>query len=178
MLSVLANGVGLRGIGGLTPRKTYANMTYTNVCHNEICERVMAKKITTVYLEEHQKESLERVAEERGERVATVLREAVEWYMAITPYLRKTIGELSSIYEELTADAIISRLIAEDERRRNKRNTKESGIKSIKMDTEQIIEILMKADAMEILQSISAARAVGCDCVEGFDKDGYEIATK
>lgn len=150
----------------------FYNKIYGNVKHGY----AMAKKVTTVYLEEHQKEALEAIASDRGERVATVLREAIEWYTAITPYLRDQLGELTRVYEELTPHAIIGRLIADDERRRNGRNTKEAGIQAIKMDTEQIISILLRADAAAILQSIAAARAAGCDCADEFDDNGMEVS--
>lgn len=132
----------------------------------------MAKVVTTVYLEEHQKSALEQIASDRGERTATILREAVEWYIGITPYLRGQLGELTNVYQELPPQAIIARLIAEDERRRSGRNTKEAGIQAIKLDTEQIINILSNADPMVILQSIAAARVVGCEDAAMYDDDG------
>ena len=144
----------------------------------------MAKVVTTVYLEEHQKSALEQIASERGERTATILREAIEWYIGITPYLRGQLGELVNVYEELPPQAIIARLIAEDERRRNDRNTKENGIKAIKQDTEAInkttlgtahkLDMLydLVAGDLSRFQTIEAARAAGCDDVEEFDEEG------
>ncbi|HSG61620.1 MAG TPA: hypothetical protein VLA24_09325 [Pseudomonadales bacterium] len=145
------------------------------------------KKITTVYLEDHQKVALEEIATERGERVATIIREALEWYTAITPYLRGQLGELVDIYEELPPSAIIGRLISDDERRRNGRNTKESGIREIVQSTGRIEDVTQRTaervedirallmPRIEKLATIEAARAAGCDDVGGFDEEGVEL---
>lgn len=161
-------------------RKTYGKIKY-----NWFGE--MAKKITTVYFEDRQKEALESIATERGERVATVIRQAVDWYIGITPYMRDQLGELTSIYTELSPDAIIARLVADDERKRNNRNTKELGIQAIKQDTEKINDTTLSIQQelaelralvipkLERLMTLEAAMNSVCDCAPNYDEEGMEL---
>lgn len=53
-------------------------------------------------------------------------------------------------------------------------NSKSAKLAGIKNDTEAIISILTQANPEEIIKSIAAARAAGCDCVDNYDDDGIE----
>lgn len=99
-------------------------------------------KKTTIYLSDEHQEQVTSEAKRTGQKSSEIIRNALSWYFDLRAVSRDALTELLTVYEEFTPEQIIIKLVADDKRRRDERNTKENGIAAIKEDTAKIRAIV------------------------------------
>ena len=76
-------------------------------------------KRTTVFLTEEAKAFVKHESECFGENESVIMRRAITWFAALTPYMRNEMHLLDSRNPHMAPDEYIKWLIRQDELRRN-----------------------------------------------------------